>query len=437
MNKFYEKLQEKIMIIGQKVGSQLHMSALKDAFALILPITLMGSFALILLKMPITGYEDFLNNLFGSSLWKTFLESIYNLTIPLTAFLLVISLSYQMARRRETEVTVTILVTSIIFLMMLPTANVVTETGNIIVLPNMFSNEFMGSKGLFMSLILGFLVPELLSLLLKTKKLVITLPESVPPAVFKSFQVMIPAFITVVLFGGINFIIKNVMDETSAFNLVYDVLQAPLSHLGSNFFTILLMVFIINLAWIFGIHGPNLTNAITDALWKNLIIENSNAYVAGEAIPHFFSGNPFVVSYSRLGGSGNTLAIVIIALFILKKSRDSAIVKVGATPSMFNINEPLIFGLPIVLNPILAIPFLVAPMVTFTIAYFVTKIGLVAPIVVDLPWSTPPIISGYLGTGGDIKASILQIILLAISVLIYLPFLKMHSKVDVNDANTL
>lgn len=169
---------------------------------------------------------------------------------------------------------------------------------------------------------------------------------------------------------------------------------------------------------------------INSVVFGELLPANNAAFVAGEAIPHFFTGVPFLEVFTKMGGGGNVLALIVAILFIAKSSEYREVAKIGLVPSLFNISEPMVFGLPIVFNPILIIPFLIAPLVCYSIAYFAAAVGSIAPIVVQVPWTIPIGINMFLSTAGDIMSVVWQLGLFVLSVIIYIPFIRINEKAN-------
>lgn len=157
------------------------------------------------------------------------------------------------------------------------------------------------------------------------------------------------------------------------------------------------------------------------------IQENMDALKNNTELPNIVT-KPFLDAFGWMGGGGMLICLVIAIFIGSKRSDYRSITKVGVIPSLFNVSEPLMFGIPVVFNPLLGIPLVIVPMVTTGLAYFATSIGLIAKTSVLIPWTTPPILSGYLATNGDWRAALLQIVLLIIGVLIYLPFVFMTNK---------
>lgn len=184
----------------------------------------------------------------------------------------------------------------------------------------------------------------------------------------------------------------------------------------------LILAFVPTFLWTFGIHGANIIEPFMQTINADAIVKNMEALEAGQVAPYIIN-KPFFDAFVNMGGSGTTIALIIAIFIVARKNKQySTVGKLSAAPGLFNINEPLLFGLPIVLNPILFVTFILTPMVKVSIAYFATKWGLVPAATFIAPWTTPPIINGFLVTQSWAGA-ILSIVLIIVSILIYTPFL--------------
>lgn len=298
-----------------------------------------------------------------------------------------------------------------------------TETVNV---SDVISSEYTGASGLFLGMIVAIGSIELYTWLGNQDKLKIKMPDSVPTNVSRSFSALIPTVITIVAVASIAFLI-NAVTGMHIYDIIYNLVQAPLENVVQGLPGILILMLVSQLFWVIGIHGNQIIKPIREPILLVAIAENTQAFQAGEEIPNIIN-MPFWDIYMTVGGSGLTLGL-LIAVFIGSKREDyRSIGKLSFPPGIFNVNEPVIFGLPIVLNPIMAIPFVLTPLVTGTIAYFLTAIGFAGKAVVMIPWTTPPIISAWIATAGDLGAVVTQIICIAVAVLIYLPFIRVANK---------
>ena len=192
--------------------------------------------------------------------------------------------------------------------------------------------------------------------------------------------------------------------------------------LGAN----ALYSFMCTFFWFFGINGPAVCNSVF-FIGNVLTAKQLIAFEAGKALPYIFT-NPFSNFFCNFGGGGSTLSLVILMVTVFKSERIKQLGKLSIVPGFFGINEPIIFGLPVVLNPVIAIPFILVPMMNLILSYFATLWGIIPPTTgVNLPWTTPIGFSGWLATGSW-RASVWQIFLLVLGMMIYYPFIKTLDK---------
>lgn len=249
-----------------------------------------------------------------------------------------------------------------------------------------------------------------------------------PQAVGDSFNVLIPVILVMSLFAIISAILFIGFD-TDLVKLISTLIQTPLKNVGTSLAGCLILYTLGNLLFTQGIHQSVIYSSILDPLLIVNMTENMAAFAAGEPIPNIINVS-MVPGFGMMGGSGSTICLVIATLLFSKYKPSRDIVKLSMVPGLFNINEPMIFGYPIVFNYALVIPFIAVPALGITIAYAATAMGLMNPCVVQIPWTTPPLLSGFLATGGDWRAIVVQAIIIVLGVLIYLPFMKASEKVQ-------
>lgn len=212
---------------------------------------------------------------------------------------------------------------------------------------------------------------------------------------------------------------------------ISESIQTPLLGLSQGYGAVLLIVLLVHVLWFFGLHGTNIMSPVLQSIYGVAMVDNTNAYQQGQEIPYKWVAGSFE-AFVWPGGAGVTLVLIISILLLSKRADYKTVGKLGIGPGLFNINEPVMFGMPVVLNPIMLIPFIVAPLVTATIAYFATMAGLVNPVVVNVIWVMPTIISGFLATAGDWRAIVLTIVNLAVAFVIWAPFVIAANKMDPN-----
>ncbi|AOA03585.1 PTS sugar transporter subunit IIC [Carnobacterium maltaromaticum] len=419
-------------MVAQKMGNQIHLRTLRDAFATFMPFMMLAGFVT-LFNYVIFDPAGFLSSVISSGILEKIQSigtPIASATLSITSLLIVAAISYHMCQNRNYENTIAAILVSISSLMVLtPMMTTFTPEGakNALEIPNVIPLDYIGASGMFVGIFVGLIATELFIKLSKNKKLQINLSGNIPPAVMKSFNVMIPIMITIVSISIVGFLVKELF-HSDVNTLITTLVTAPLSKVTTGLPGFLLITSVANLFFGFGIHQAVISGSLLDPFLIQNMQENMAAYANHEEIPHIIN-MAFKDTFAVMGGSGNTIAL-LIAIFIFSRRQDyKDFAKLSVTPAVFNISEPIIFGLPIVFNISLIIPFILAPIFSLTIAYFATAMGFINHVVVQIPWTTPPVISGFLATAGDWRAAFLQIIIIAVSVFIYLPFLRIDEKV--------
>ena len=300
-----------------------------------------------------------------------------------------------------------------------------------------FNADYMGATGLFTALIVGILALEIYGMFRKMDALKIKMPEQVPPGVSRAFEVLIPTFLTLVVVGTIGWLVH--MTTGQYFNdLIKTVIQEPLVNIiGDNIVAVMFMYVLISLFWLVGIHGNNMLSAVKEPIFRPMLYANTALFTNGKTIPltpdikahgYYTMNLTMMQMFAEWGGSGVTLGLVI-AIFIFSKREDNrAIATLSIVPGLFNINETVTFGIPLVLNPILGIPFILAPVACIFVGWLLVTIGFCPPIVIEVPWTMPPLLLGFLATGGSIMGAVSQIIVIALATVIYIPFLIAYEK---------
>ncbi|HFU5892500.1 TPA: PTS sugar transporter subunit IIC, partial [Enterococcus faecium] len=423
---------EKFGIVATKLGNQIHLRTLRDAFATFMPFMMLAGFVTLINSVilePIGSMGEIVDTSTLTTLQQIG-TSIANGTLSITTLLVVAAVSYHMcASRNYTNHIAAVLVAISTFVVLTPMQMMFTpeNADKAVEVTGVIPISYTGASGMFVGIFVGLAATELFIKLSNNKKLQIQLSGNIPPAVLKSFNVLIPIIITITSFALLSFIIIQLFNMDIN-KLITTIVTEPLSKITTGLPGFLLITSIANLFFGFGIHQAVISGSLLDPFLIQNMQENMAAYANKEQIPHIIN-MAFKDTFAVMGGSGNTIAL-LIAIFIFSRRKDyKDFAKLSVTPAIFNISEPIIFGLPIVFNISLIIPFVLAPIFSLTVAYFATAVGLINHVVVQIPWTTPPVISGFLATAGDWRAAVLQILLIAASVFIYLPFLRIDEHV--------
>jgi PTS system, lactose/cellobiose family IIC component len=407
MEKLMNNLQKWLMPLANKISNNKFMNSLGQTFQLLLPIIMIGSFAALGAFLDIPAWQSFL----ATTGLQVIFMTIQSLTLSIIALYVVIVLPMKYAEKLEINNVSAAIISLMAFL-------IVTPHEIYTALPT----EWFGYPGLFGAMLIAGLVPQFMKLLIK-KKIYIRMPKGVPSLVEDSFASIVPALFTVILAIIVAYLFTLTPFE-SFHNMIYTAIQIPLQGIGLSLPAYLLMQIICTLLMFCGIHG-NTVFAIFTPIAMAASVQNLEAFAAGDPIPNIITSSFSI--FCQPGGIGATFGLVFMIAFMAKSKRLKTLGKMSIVPAIFGINEPLVFGIPIMLNPLLFIPYVLAPVVCTLLAYFSIAIGLVPRLPgVEVNWTMPQFVSGFLAQGP--QAVVLQIVLVAVSALIWFPFFKLVDK---------
>ncbi|BBQ85883.1 TPA: PTS sugar transporter subunit IIC [Kluyvera ascorbata] len=412
-------LEQKMLPLAERISANIYLTALKNAFIALIPFLIVGSFFLLLTNFPIAGYNELMTSLLGKGTLDKLNYGI-NASYGLMTLLVIITFSKELVDKLNLSQSTAILPVAIFFLM-LP-GSVTTESGGLVA--DAYALLDFSSESMFLGIIVTVITIKMVQFL-ENHAFTIKMPESVPSEIAKSFKSLVP--ILVVLLFWI--IVKTLFAAThfgTPGKFISVILQEPLLYLGNSIFSQLVAETMISLFWFFGIHGDSIVTSVMGPIWQTLSAQNLAQTQEGLAATNIIT-QQFRDVYLIAGGTGFTGALLISIFMVAKSTRLKQLSKLAAPAAIFNINEPIIFGLPIVLNPLMLIPFLITPIVLCTITYVVIALGWVPPTSgISIPWTTPIFVSGFLTTG--FSGVILQAVNLIIATAIYLPFVKILDK---------
>ena len=431
MEKITAFLEKHLMPIAGKMANQKHIQAIRDGIIVTMPLTIIGSVFLIIANFPIDAYTNFLRThgmMFNGAMvpFSDVLSYPVTATFNLMGIIACIGISYRLAEKYNVDALTGAVLAFCTFILVTP-YNIAfnAEDGKLLGNVSGLSFNFLGSAGLFVGLLMAILTVEIYRIIVQ-KDIIIKMPDGVPPAVSKSFAALIPGMVVITL----AWIVKIILMKTSFNNMhqiVGELLVKPLSSLGDSYLGAVVVTLLIHLLWITGIHGAALIMGIIQPITNTMMGENAAAVNAGQAMPHVITTQFFDI-FQSMGGSGSTFSLAIMLLLLSKSKQLKEIGKLSIGPACFNINEPILFGLPIVMNPMMMIPFVLAPIAAISITYFTMKYGLVTRLSgVMIPWTTPPILGGFLSTR-SISGAIVQIVNMIVTFGIYYPFFKIIDK---------
>ncbi|WP_422449016.1 PTS cellobiose transporter subunit IIC [Thermoanaerobacterium sp. DL9XJH110] len=434
MNKIMKFLEEKAMPAAARIASLRYIRAIRDGLAVTMPLIIAGSIFLILGNVPIKGYNEFINGIFGPNFSTKLLYPV-RVTFDIVTLIAIFSISYQLAKEHGVDGVSAGTLSLAAFLLLIPveTINVTLQDGSALNLGRVWPTANFSAGGLIVGILTAILATEIYAYVVK-RNWIIKMPESVPPAVMKSFEAIIPGFIILVLF----FFIRLGFESTSyktIFTFVTKFVAAPLSKVGLSFGGMVFTIFLYNLFWTMGIHGTRVVFGVLDSILLPAMDQNRLALEAGKALPNIVT-KQFYDNFANIGGCGATIGL-ILAIFLFAKSKQlRSLGKLAIVPAIFNISEPIIFGVPVVMNPIMMIPFILSNMMVGIITYLSMALNLVSkPAGIAVPWPVPAFISGFLATNGDWRAIILQAVNIVVAGLVYLPFLLAWDRQKLEEEN--
>lgn len=417
-DKFTRFIEEKLAGPMAQLANQRHLRAIRDGIIATLPLIIIGSFFLIIAFPPLPeawGISIFLKENAATILLP------YRMTMYIMSLYATFGIGASLAKTYKLDAVSGGILATIAFLLTFVPVNIPAEAADAagavgFVLP--MAN--LGGGGMFVGIITAIIAVEIYRLTDKSR-FKITMPDQVPPAVARSFEALTPTLIVILGMATITYFIG--FDWHTAISKVV----SPLVSAADSLPSVLLLVFMITFFWVFGIHGVSIIGSLARPIWLQLLDGNTVAHAAGESLPHI-AAEPFFQWFIWIGGSGCTIGLAILLAFTAKSQYGSKLGKAIIMPSIFNINEPVIFGVPVVLNPVIMIPFIVTPMICATIAWFATTAGLVNAVVVTAPWTLPGPVGAFMATGGDWRAAVLSVVLIIVSVICYYPFVKIYDK---------
>jgi len=397
------------------------VAALRDGFIMTTPFTIVGSLFLLIANLPFPGYGEMMAGMFGED-WTAPLYAVFGGTFSILGIICCLAVAYKYTEAEGCNASMASFLALATFVILMPSTVEVSEG---VVANEVISKVWAGSNGIITGLVVAIAV-SMCSCWCEKNHIGIKMPPSVPSGVTRAFEALTPAFFAftaaAVVFGLCRFI-----GNTTFPQLLFDVIQTPLQGLSDTIIAGTIFSWLQTILFWAGIHGPNVVGGVMNPIMLANSLENQNLIEAGVDLStdpraHILAAQVFDV-FMKPGGCGATFGLLIVGLLFAKSTQMRTILKLGTAPGLFNINEPIIFGLPIVFNPYMLAPFTLAMWAAMLITYFSIATGFMSPFgAVQVPWTTPPVIAGLLLKG--IPGAIVQIVILAASCAIYFPFMK-------------
>ncbi|WP_432541421.1 PTS sugar transporter subunit IIC [Lactiplantibacillus argentoratensis] len=414
--------KDKTIDVMSKIAANRYLRAIRDGMAVIIPVTIVGSFFTIVTQLPITAWTNFIKP------YAAGLAIPINFSMGFMAIYAAFAIAGRLAEDYHFDHISTGVVSVMVFLLLavkpITTTPAAFKALGLKAAATVVPLTHFGAAGLFTAMLAGILTAEV-TRICRDHHLVITLPDGVPPAVAASFSALIPATFLIVgawvIHVGLNF------DVNAFLQWVF----SPLAYFGrDNLLSVIVPILLTDIVWLFGIHGAALATPIFWPLWYPNLNDNLAAISKGATaatVPHFMT-EQFFQWFVYIGGAGATLSLCILLAFFSKSAYGKTIGRVTIIPGIFNINEPVIFGVPIVMNPYFAIPFVLAPLTMGIITWAATVLHLVSRTVALVPWTLPGPIGALMTTAWDWRAAVLCIINIIVATFIYYPFFKIWDR---------
>ena len=419
-----DKLQNVLLSISSKVETNKYLGSIKEAFTMFVPFIIVGSFGS-MLNILVSGAN-------GLAQWVPWLSNlspaftaINFVTISCMSLPIAFLIGYKLAEKENLPQLESGLIGLLSYLAVCPnTISTVVEGLKDPVVVNGLGAGVIGAQGLFVSMIMSMVAVKFFGLLTNIDAFIIKMPDSVPTGIARSFNILIPIFIIITAFsvGGCLF---NTFTGNYLNVWIYNIIQLPLQALANTTGGILVLALANQLFWFLGIHGGMVIEGVRGPLSAAGLAENISAVQTGGVATNILTRG-FWTSFVVVGGGGITLSL-LIAIFIFSKREDhKSIAKFSLIPGICGINEPVVFGLPLVLNPIFAIPFILNSVIAAFIAVVATNIGFLTCGVLDCPPGLPVFVTGFISYG--IHGIIVQAIILIVTFIIWVPFVLMSNK---------
>lgn len=402
------KTIDRILEYAAKIQGNIYLDSISKGLMGTLPITMIGSIALLLAVLPIEPWTNFI----GSIGVTPFLLAASTVTTSCLSIYASFLIGYRLAHHLEVDEIPAGLISMFAFFIATPLTD------------GALTMSYMGAQGLFTALVASLVATKIYAMLMRCDALKIKMPPSVPAMIATTFSTLIPA----ILVGMIFIVVAVLFSYTpwgSFAEMVYSLVATPLMNVGGSIWSLVLIVLVQMLLWFFGIHGSLVVGTVISAVYMPMALENMELFAAGTPaaeLPHIL-GNTFYSLYAGIGGAGGTLSLLIVMFLFAKSKQNKELSKLAGIPGLFTINEPIVFGYPLIMNPIMAIPFIITSIVQILIPYFATSMGLIPPLTgVQVPFGVPVIVGGFMAGGWT--AALMQIIDIAVGCLIWFPFFK-------------
>ena len=388
---------------------------IKTSLAMVIPVLFIGSFTVMLNGFPIQGYQEFLDSFLGGAL-RSVIRAIQTTTVGVLAVYMTVALNLCYTSQTEEGQRLEFRFGSLLGCL----------TGFFIVV-GFFSGEpdtsLLSGQGVFSALLAGIVGSALFQkfeALFETKKRIFV--DGADSVFNAALHVVLPLLAVVLCFAVANYLITVCFQVQSVQHLFMRAMDAVFFRMSRSYFSGLLFIVLISVMWCFGIHGNNVLNQIAEDMFA--------AIIPGQIV-----SKSFIDTFVNMGGTGCTIGLLLAMLIFGKRSSTRKLSRLASLPSVFNIGELLVFGLPVIYNPIMMIPFVLSPVLCYSSAYLLTRVGFLPQVTNSVVWTTPALLSGFVATGSA-RGIFVQLLNIAISVACYAPFVLLYEKKSIHESSS-
>ncbi|WP_238902808.1 MULTISPECIES: PTS sugar transporter subunit IIC [unclassified Clostridium] len=426
MEKLMRFVQKKLTPVANFLASERHFSSMQNGIMASLSVILVSAVFMVIANPPVTA--DLINkggfwSLFSgwynfAQTYKTTILIPFNMTMGLISLVTTFAIAYNLAKSYKMSGLNAGIVSMSLFLMVVAPSTYYTLEGGAKI--SALSTTYLGAQGMFTSILVAMISVEITHFCIK-HKVTIKLPDSVPPSLVETFATIIPLLINIIVFFGSNLLISTINPALSLPSAIEKLLAAPVSAVNSVPGALLVSAFILIL-WCCGVHGMMVVMPITTPITMAAFAENASLFAAGQA-PIFF---PIFITQAitLLGGTGNTLGFIILC-FRAKSEQLKAFGKATIVPGIFRISEPVLFGAPVVFNPILMIPFVFGGLIVGVLYWIGCTLGLITPFYIMVSGTFPIFVNSFIKCL-DFRIVLFEIIMIPLLMLIWYPFFKIY-----------
>lgn len=417
----FNKISDKLFEFNKKLENIPLLVSVRNGLTYMIPLILLGSMALLLLSLPIPAYQSMMGEIFGEE-WKNIFMYVQDGTLNILSLLMVVCVSYSFAiEGNEKNRHISPIIVPAVSLCSFIAISGISGAG--------FSISKFGAVGIFAAMLTSIISSVIFIKLSSIDFFRINVfTDGAGTLLNNAMSALFPTAITVGIFAVFNLLMVSVFKISDIQEFLSSALLSLFSRSDSDFSSGILFIFLIHILWFFGIHGSNVLEPVAQAIFVPALAENAALVMSGQNPPWIVT-KTFLDTFVLMGGCGTTLCLIAAILISGKHKNQLHLAKMSFLPIVFNINELIIFGMPIVLNPAYFIPFLGVPVVLTIVSYLCVYLGFVPHTFQAVEWTTPIFLSGYISTG-SINGSILQLFNLVLGTLCYIPFVKLAESVS-------